>query len=269
MTRIPVVRSLVPLALVLAGLALAAVPARAQSCGAGWQNPVVCRVDLVVTRSGESQGETLPGSTLTLPQRAEIDLHAVATDQRNQRFPADRFYFTLDVERGCSGLFDVERVDADTVRLKTGARTGECDGTFWVANNTNFDRRIRFQVERTGHRVYSRREADFIARSLYRALLGRDGEQSGVAATAEAIQRGDLTGQIHAILRSPEFARSRSKVPPQEMLRDLYQGILGRDPDSVGARNYQRRVERGEIAYVATELVTSDEFEQRLAREAR
>jgi hypothetical protein len=71
------------------------------------------------------------------------------------------------------------------------------------------------------------------------------------------------------MLRSPEFGRHRSGVSAQQMLRDLYQGILGRDPDSAGERTYLRRVERGEIAYVATELVTSDEFERRLDREAR
>ncbi len=268
MTRSQLVRPLVPL-VVIAGLALAAAPARSQSCGAGWRDPVVCQVDLVVTRPGERRGETLQGSTLDLPRRTEVELHVVPTDQWNRRFPADHFRFELDVTRGCSGFFDVERVDEETVRIKTGVRSGECDATLWVANNTNFDRPIRFRIEHGSAHVYSRREAEYIAGALYHAILGRDADPQGLDSTAAAIQRGELPGQVHAMLGSSEFNRERAHRSAQDLLRDFYQSILGREPDAAGSRTYMPRMQRGELAYVLTDMLTSDEFEERLNQAVR
>lgn len=269
MTRRQLVRPF--LAVVAAGLATAAlaVPARAQGCGSQWRDPVVCRVDLVVTRPGERRGETVQGSTIRLPVHANVELHVVPTDQFDRPFPADHFRFVLDVTKGCNGFFDLERVDDETVRLKTSVRVGECDASFWVPNNTNFDRQLRFRLERSSAEAYSRTQAGYIARALFRAILDREPEPSGLATTAQAIERGEIPGQVHAMLRSPEFEKRRAGLSAQELLRDFYQGLLGRDPDPAGVRSYLARIQRGEYAYVITELVTSDEFEQRMQQAIR
>ncbi len=65
-------------------------------------------------------------------------------------------------------------------------------------------------------------------------------------------------------LRSEELARHRRELSAQELLRESYRGIPGREPDIAGARTYLPKVERGDLAGVALTPSSPEELEQRL-----
>jgi len=144
----------IPLSLVFL-LALAAflpLPARAQECGAGWTEPVVCEVELALYRPDDRRGERFDGGTLRLATRSEIDLEAVAVDQDGRRFPDDRLVYSVVPSRYCEDLLSVEALEDGGVRLETGSATGDCELLFQVANNLNLDRRIRVLFEGAEYR---------------------------------------------------------------------------------------------------------------------
>lgn len=261
---------LAPIPLFLAPLAVAALlpaPAHAQACGAGWAEPVVCEVELTLYRPDDRRGERFTGSTLRLATRSEIELEAVAVDQDGRRFPEDRFVYSVVPSRYCEDLVSVEELEDGGVRLETGSATGDCELLFEVANNLNLDRRVRLVVERASRDGYALTEAEVLATWLYRAVLGRDPEPSGLESAAAEIQKGELGPLVRSFVASPEFQRRRSNLSAPALLESFYRGLLGRTPDTAGARTYLDDMERGDYDDVLSALLRSDELQERLDEE--
>ncbi|HSL82861.1 MAG TPA: DUF4214 domain-containing protein [Thermoanaerobaculia bacterium] len=254
-------------------LALAAalhpVPARAQECGAGWTEPVVGEVELAFFRPGDRRGERFDGGTLRLATRTEVELEAVAVDQQGRRFPDDRFVYSVVPSRYCEDLVSVEDRADGGVRLETGSATGDCELLFRVANNLNFDRRIRVVVARASRDGYARSEAEVLATWLYRAVLGREPEPSGLQSAIAEIQKGQLGALVRSFVASPEFQNRRRGLSAAALLESFYQGLLDRAPDTAGLRSYLGDVERGRYDDVLWALLHSDELEARLDEELR
>jgi len=252
-----------------AALLALATPATAQRCLDEWSAPVVCHVEVSVAPEGERRATRVEGRRLELPSRSEVELFVDPYDQWDRRFPLDRFEVRLESDRRCGDLVTISRRDEGRFLIETGSRDGRCDLVLWVPGNLNLDRQLTIEVNRARRAAYSHGEAAFIARALYRGLLGRDGEPSGVQSAALEIQRAGVASEIRNMLRSPEYARTRSGLDPMARLDDLYRGLLGRRPDNAGVRHYLDDVRRGGIEGVALDILRSPEFEDRMAREVR
>lgn len=243
--------------------------AAAQPAPSDWSRPVVVAVELSAALEGERRSVPVDGRTLELPTRARVELVADPIDQWGSRFPLDRFDLRVEVDRYCNDLISISRQDEGRLIMETGSRTGSCDVLFWVPGNLNLDREIRIEVERSRRTGFSRAESEVLARWLFQGILGRDVDYDGMRASASEIQRGELRSQVDAMVRSPEFRQRRAGLPAEELLDDVYQGILGRLPDTEGVRSYLPRVRRGDLAGVVMTLLSSEEFEERLDRELR
>lgn len=243
--------------------------AAAQRAPSDWSRPVVVAVELSAALEGERRSVPVDGRTLELPTRARVELVADPIDQWGSRFPLDRFDLRVEVDRYCNDLVSISRRDEGRLIMETGSRTGSCDVLFWVPGNLNLDREIRIEVERSRRTGFSRAESEVLARWLFQGILGRDVDYDGMRASASEIQRGELRSQVDAMVRSPEFRQRRAGLPAEELLDDVYQGILGRLPDTAGVRSYLPRVRRGDLAGVVMTLLSSEEFEERLDRELR
>lgn len=254
----------------LSGILLALpVSAADQECTDEWRDPVVCAVELSIVGEGERRERVIERDTLELPTRTAFDLYADPYDQWGERFPLRRFDLRIepgDRRRGCDDLLTIERTEEEEgrMRLETGDRTGTCELLLWVPGNLNLDRELRIEVsrERATGRAHSKLE--LLARWLFQGILGREGDDAGLRAAANEIQKGQLRAQVEAMVGSPEFRKRRAGLPARELLEDLYQGLLGRRPDSSGVRRYLDDVERGNLTGVVLELLQSDELDKRL-----
>ena len=110
------------------------------------------------------------------------------------------------------------------------------------------------------------RAAD-IVRSLYRGLLFRDADPSGLQSNIWAISQGGFNAVRSAargIVDSPEF---RQNVWPRfnagQIVNSLYAQLLGRQPDSGGFNFWVQQVQSGDIDGVVDGFVSSPEFRQR------
>lgn len=248
-----------------------ATPLAAQGCGADWDRPVVCGVELSAAVDGSHRSVSLDGRSVTLPTRSRIELSADPYDQWGRRFPPERFELRVDLERSCEDLVAIERQElgygrGEQLVLETGSRTGACEILLWVPGNLNLDRPLRIEVSRDRSGGYTRAEAELLALWLFQAVLGREPDADGLRASTMEIQRGEIRSQVEAMVRSPEFRKRRADLPAEELLESAYRGLLGRAPDTAGVRTYLPRVRRGDFAGVVLTLLGSEELEARLDR---
>lgn len=262
---------------VLALLVVAAAsPAAAQCNLSRWTEPVACQVELELHGGGSVEGDTLH-----LPADQTVELHAAPLDQRGRAFPADRFRFEFDFDRDCNGVVELAGASDQGVTLRTGRGAGSCDVLLWIPGNMNLDRELRVEVGRTRAPQAALRPGggdqtgaidtrqELVAASLFRGIMGREPDRRWLDSAAEQVRQGETRDQIESLLRSPEFNQRRRSVPPDEILRDFYQGLLGRAPDQAGARTYLGDIRDGDYEEVILDILGSDEFDQRVERELR
>lgn len=253
----------------LGGLCMAccaASSARAEHCAGREDRPAVCTVDFYGAFAGQRSSHFEPSSALELPPGQTFELELEASDQFGRRFPEDRLAFGV-YDDDCGGLVDVVETGVGRFSLRAGARQGECDLWLWVPGNLNLEWRLRLLTVPRSRTGYSRAEAEFVARRLYRALLGRDAESEGLRDTAIEIQRGNLDGRTLDMLRSSEYRSQDAGRTPTALLEQIYDGVFGRKPDSDGVRAFLPLLQRGQIAIVIRELLQSEEFEMMLTEE--
>lgn len=250
---------------------LAAAPAALAQCDlARWTAPVACQPVLSLPGGG-----TVDGDTLYLPTGRRVELHVQALDQHGRRFPQERFRFELDLDRACNGLVELVSASEGVLTLETGERAGTCAVDFWLPNNMNLDRDLRFVVGRTPGvgsdagaivgTIDTREE--LIAASLFRGLLAREPDGDWLAAAAAQVRQGDTRAVTRSILASAEFTQRRGTASPEELLRGIYLGLLGREPDVGAIRTYSDEIRDGRYEELIDILLRSNELQQRLARE--
>jgi hypothetical protein len=251
--------------------AVATAPASSDHCDFGrWTAPVVCQSVLALPGGG-----TVEGDTLYLPAGRRVELHVQARDQHGRQFPQERFRFGLDLDRSCNGVVELASSAHGVVTLRTGRRAGTCGGELWIPGNMNLDRELRFVVGRTPepgpgpgavHGTIDTRE-ELIAASLFRGLLAREPDGDWLTAAAAQVRQGDTRAVTRSILASAEFTQRRGTAPPEELLRGLYLGLLGREPDVGALRTYSDEIRDGRYEELIDILLRSSELDQRLARE--
>ena len=248
---------------------LVAVSAWAQTqpgCLERWTRPVACAIRLSVETSHGRWRDLRPGARIRIPAGDAIVLHAEARDQNGWRFPEDRMRIGLDIDPNCGDALRPHQLENGDWRIAAGARHGRCRAIVWVPGNLNLDEKITFEIVSRAIAGYTRDQAQFIARSLYRAILGRGPDREGLEAATVEIQRGRLKSEVESMFSSREFARRRRSLSAAELLDSLYRGLLGRPPDSAGVRTYLHDLERGRRTRVVLKIIRSDEFEAWLLR---
>jgi hypothetical protein len=250
-------------------LAAGAAAASAQVDIGRWRAPVAAQTVLSLPGPGSVRGETLH---LPLSQRVELEVHA--TDQLGRAFPQQRFRFELEFERDCNGLVELVDASDDGVTLKTGRGAGTCEVLLWIPGNMNLDRRLQVVVGGSAQAAAApdptpaidTRE-ELIAASLFRGLLAREPDGDWLAAAAAQVRQGDARAVTRSILGSAEFTQRRGTAPPEELLRHIYLGMLGREPDVGAIRTYSDEIRDGRYEELIDILLRSSELEQRLTRE--
>lgn len=244
------------------------VPASGDGCTEGWTRPYVCELELYGGRPGSRLSRLEDDGVLVLPAGEELEVEVVGRDQEGRVFPEDRFTFEAELDRRCGGLVTLSRALSGNLLLEAAETGGSCEAWVWVPGNLNLEIRFTLRVVSRTQGDYTRAESEWIARRLYEAILGREGEEAGVAGATAEIQRGRLREQVENMFRSREFQGRRRGLPASSLLEDFYRGLLGRPPDTSGVRSFLDDVERGRLAEVVLSILGSAEFENRVLREA-
>ncbi len=228
------------------GMLIAGAPrdANAQSPFDGWREPVVVELEVAGGKDGER-------------------LRALG-GRRIQLGPRERFQLGVELDRECDGRVSVSDTGSGNLRFSAGRSRGRCRALVYVPGNLNLEFELEFEVTGIGATNYTRRQAEEIANRLYRAILQREVEPSARAAAVAEIQRGRIDNQVGSMLDSREFVVIRQRTQPAEILEAFYAGLLDRAPDSAGADDYLREINRGQFRVAIMNLVQSQEFETSL-----
>ena len=121
-----------------------------------------------------------------------------------------------------------------------------------------------------GYRSYGT-QVDAIVDAFYRGILMRDAEVGGSEGWRESIARGDYEAVRRAavdIARSPESMRltRESRASAEQRLSALYEHLLGMSAYDVDPRQWDAdlaRIQRGDIAGVVSDMVSSQAFQYR------
>lgn len=236
----------------------------AQDCG-NWSRQVVCQADLILRDAERRTTELDERDEFEIGPRERIELELDARDQRGSRFPAERLALAWDEYR-CGSMFEIEDLGEGRLEIEARASEGQCELTVWLPNNLNFEWRLDLAIAARARTSYERAEAELIANALYIGLLGREPDDGGFRGAVSEIERGNLESQVTAMVRSEEFQRRTTNLDSAALLDSLYQGILGRDVDGGGTRQYLDDMQRRRYVDVVLALLRSAEFENRLTR---
>ena len=241
--------------------------AATQECGS-WREPVLCQIGFEASVDRGRWDRFDPGDDHRLAPNQRVAIQLLGRDQFNRDFPRERLALGFD-DRECSRMLDIESPGEGRLEIRARSTTGSCRLAIWVPGNRNFEWLVEFEVTSSARTGYSRNEAEFIARSLYRAILGREADAGGLGAAVAEVQAGNVERQVSSMFRSNEFLGGLSSVDANALLDRIYEGLLGRPADSGAVRSYLSRLQRREYAGVVMDVMRSTEFEERLARESR
>lgn len=247
----------------LVGLTPAA-EARAQECG-NWREPVLCQVELQKTDADRRWDRFDPNRTLEIPPNTDIEIELRGRDQFGRTFPQYRILLGYD-DRDCGSVLEIEDRGEGRISLRARRSDGRCRLELFAPGNMNFSWRVDVEVTAGARIGYSREEAEYIARALYRGILGREADAAGLSGAVNEIQRGNLDNQVASMLNSNEFRQSIATAGPNDILDRFYRGIFDRSADSDGVRTFLDDVERRRYTEVIMGLIRSPEFEDRLGR---
>lgn len=116
--------------------------------------------------------------------------------------------------------------------------------------------------------TYNDAEATVISTRLYRALFARDVDPSGLAGTVAAIKAGELRRHVDTMVNSQEFNDHMLSRTPEQMLEQIYQGLLGRSVDPAGTSGFLTNMLQRRYTDTVITIITSPEFKAQLAQAA-
>ena len=102
-----------------------------------------------------------------------------------------------------------------------------------------------------------------ITHRIYRALLGRDADPVGIDASVPLIDRGQTRQRVEQIVASTEFRNKIRGWSTTQLLTQIYQGLLLRDPDP-GAGNWEAMLQQRRFTDVVVGIMASPEFQGKL-----
>jgi hypothetical protein len=108
---------------------------------------------------------------------------------------------------------------------------------------------------------FKNRDLDAIVRRVFREVLGRDPDASGLAAYTRGLSRGMTEPELRAELgRSREGAQHKAR----ETVIRVYHELLKREPDQAGLENYVTQLVQGRLdeAKLRDVIRRGDEFKQ-------
>ena len=111
---------------------------------------------------------------------------------------------------------------------------------------------------------YNRAEADAISRGLFMALLGREAEARGMVGTSDQIERGGLQSALTTMLGSEEYTRKRASLSAEDLLGQIFRGLLGREPQDGARERFLLPLQQGEEASVIMQILNGDEYTAKL-----
>ncbi len=237
---------------------------------------MVLLVGVVAPANAQRRGQVQPRDGACFYRDADFrgDSICIATDDAAATLPADmddqissiRVFGSAEVI-----VFHNKRFGGDSNVITSDIRNLRSEGLN--------DRISSIQVEgrRYGNRGGSggsgyrsnRPDPDSIIRSAYRDLLGREPDDAGLRQYRRRVAQDDWTEQDvrDDIRKSPEY-RERTTMTPakaEEIVRQAYRSVLGREPDEAGARGYIQNVLRNGWTQreVERELRNSPEYRNR------
>ena len=104
-----------------------------------------------------------------------------------------------------------------------------------------------------------------IIRDGFRGVLGRDPEAEALGAYEESFAGLGTDGVIRDVLSSPEAWEKQKKAHVEELIREAYLGVLGREPEEEGVQTYLRVFKVKGISGVLEGLILSEESHHRTA----
>lgn len=240
--------------------------AHAQDCG-NWREALLCTGELELRDvQGRSQSFDPDRDTLQLAPDQSVELSLNGRDQTGRTFPAYRLHLMTD-DRECDRYLEVENLGEGRIRIEASRTEGNCRLDVWLPGNLNFAWQVGVRVAYASRTSYDGGEAEFIARGLFRAVLGREGEFEGISAAADEIARGNLEDQIRAMVTGQEFLEKQRSMDRSALLSQFYEGLLGRRPDSVGVRTFDEDMSYRRYTDVLLGIIRTQEFEDRMRRE--
>ncbi len=102
-----------------------------------------------------------------------------------------------------------------------------------------------------------------ITNRIYRALLGRDADPAGIDASVPEINRGRTRQRVDVIVASQEFRGKIQGWSTTQLLNQIYQGLLLRDPDA-GAGNWEAMLQQRRFTDVIMGIMAAPEFQNKL-----
>ncbi len=253
------------LAVSLAVILAVTVPAQAQRGGRRERpRPFVVEVDFTLERSGERDRRLNFDRPLSLAAGERVVIVITPVDQNGRRFPLDRFRLDTESGRDCRGRVQVSESSNGEVRVRAGKNRGRCTVSLWVPGNLNLEYALTFDVGGLSLTNYSQRQSREIVERLFRAILQRDVDQGSRREARVEVQRGRLENQVQSMVTSSEFRELRRQQSDADLVIAFYKGMLNREPDGRGLRQYLNDITRGQYAKAIMNLVQSEEFERGL-----
>lgn len=105
-----------------------------------------------------------------------------------------------------------------------------------------------------------------LVQAAYRGLLGREPDSQGLTNHISALsQKKRLAGFLYDFTQSDEFWYKTLASRASNMVRDIYRGLLGREPDQDGLDVHTAALARNRrLDVFLTEFISSDEYWDRL-----
>jgi len=112
-------------------------------------------------------------------------------------------------------------------------------------------------------KTFTALQAQTIVERLYRAILAREADPSGLSAYVPLVQSGELDQVVSALVTSGEFETLRAGLSAQAFAAELYWELLDREGDPGGLSATVTSILAKHAAERAAAMVLSDEYAQK------
>lgn len=109
-------------------------------------------------------------------------------------------------------------------------------------------------------KAFSASSAEVVVQRLYRALLGREADDAGLAGYAPLVASGELDVVVSALVTSAEFDARRATLSAQALAEELYWELLDRAGEPAGLSGTVSLVLEHRLAERAAAMILSEEY---------